>query len=246
MDKRDNICLTKDKSCVDSVTLNCPFKCNEVPDSNWTVDTLFAHIFSRHRSEVKNNFFVSINTFIDKLSSELSSKNCAFKCEKSRNSYADLRALRIHYYRCHADDPVICSKCGESFLNSLTYSDHKMLCHLDKKTCDLCNNGKIYKNIRVHMKAVHGEKKFECKVEGCKIKFLTPGDRERHVKVVHKKEKPFVCDKCGLRMAQFFNLKEHRIKVHGKGILTFKDYKEMIRSGNHTFVPKESDIPDYR
>ena len=235
----------KYKSSVESLTLKCPFKCDEGPDNNWTVDTLFAHIFSRHRSEVKNNFFVSINTFIDKLSSELSSKNCAFKCEKSRNSYADLRALRIHYYRCHADDPVICSKCGESFLNSLTYSSHKMLCHLDKKTCDLCNNGKIYKNIRVHMKERHGGRKFECKVEGCKIKFKTPADLRRHTIVVHKKEKPFVCDKCGIRMAQMANLKDHRMKVHGEKYLTFKEYKEIIRSGKHNFVPKESDIPRY-
>ena len=245
-DKEDKVCPTEDKSSADSLTLKCPFKCDEVPDNNWTVDTLFAHIFSRHRSEVKNNFFVSINTYIDKLSSELSSKNCAFKCEKSRNSYADVRALRVHYFRCHADDPVICSKCGESFLNSLTYSNHKRLCHLDKKTCDLCDNGKIYKNILVHVRNVHGEKKFECKVEGCKVKFITPGDLRRHVKVVHKKEKPFVCEKCGIRMAQFFNLREHRTKVHGEGILTFKEYKEMIRSGNHNFVPKESDIPKYR
>ena len=34
-DKEDKIrCPTKDKSSVDSMTLKCPFKCNEVPDNN--------------------------------------------------------------------------------------------------------------------------------------------------------------------------------------------------------------------
>ena len=95
------------------------------------------------------------------------------------------------------------------------------------------------------MKAVHEEKKFECEVDGCKLRFITTADRKKHIKVVHKKEKPFVCDKCGIRMAQLFNLKDHRIKVHREGKLTFKEYKEMIRSGNHNFVPKESEIPIY-
>ena len=244
---KDVLATFKDNSSSDPLTLECPFKCDEVPDSDWTVETLFAHIFSKHWSDVKNNFFVSIDTFIDKLSSELSSKKCAFKCEKSKKVYQDLLALKTHYYRCHADEPVICSNCGDSFKNSMTYYSHTRACHVEKKTCDICNNGKTYKAtaIRVHMKAAHEEKKFECEVEGCKIRFITTADRKRHTKVVHKKEKPFVCDKCGIRMAQLFNLKDHRIKVHREGKLTFKEYKEMIRSGNHEYVPKGSEIPKY-
>ena len=245
---------SKDNSSSDShslvTPLECPFNCDEVPDSDWTVDTLFAHIFSKHWSDIKNNFFVSIDTFIDKLSSELSSTRCALKCEKSK-VYQDIkskdktRGLKTHYYRCHSEDPVICSNCGDTFKNSMTYSSHTRSCHVEGKTCDICNNGKKYKTIRVHMKAVHEEKKFECEVDGCKLRFITTADRKKHIKVVHKKEKPFVCDKCGIRMAQLFNLKDHRIKVHREGKLTFKEYKEMIRSGNHNFVPKESEIPIY-
>ena len=78
------------KSSDDILTIECPFKCPEVPDSKWTVETLFAHIFSKHISDVKNNFYVSIDTFIDRLSSRLSSTNCAFKCEKSRHVYDDI------------------------------------------------------------------------------------------------------------------------------------------------------------
>ena len=42
-DKEDKVCPTEDKSYADSLKLKCPFKCDEVPDNNWTVDTLFAH-----------------------------------------------------------------------------------------------------------------------------------------------------------------------------------------------------------
>ena len=250
-DKEENDLDTPIDKSTDFLTLECPFNCDEVPESDWTVDTLFAHIFSKHWSDVKNNYFVSIDTFIDRLSSELSSTKCALKCEKSK-VYIDLkskdktRGLKTHYYRCHSEDPVICSICGDRFKNSKTYYCHTRSCHVEKKTCDLCNNGKIYKNIYVHMYNKHKEKKLKCEVEGCDLKFLGISMLKRHTIVVHKKEKPFVCDKCGIRMAQWFNLKEHRIKVHGEGILTFKEYKEMIRSGNHNFVPKESDIPKYR
>ena len=76
---KDVLATFKDNSSSDSLTLECPFNCDEVPGSDWTVDTLFAHIFSKHWSDVKNNFFVSIDTFIDRLGSELSSFKCALK-----------------------------------------------------------------------------------------------------------------------------------------------------------------------
>ena len=81
--EKDVLDTFKDNSSSDSLTLECPFNCDEVPDSDWTVDTLFAHIFSKHWSDVKNNFFVSIDTFIERLGSQLSSQKCAFKCKQA-------------------------------------------------------------------------------------------------------------------------------------------------------------------
>ena len=241
----DELESSEGKSSADTLTLDCPFKCDEIPHSEWNVDTLFAHIYSNHWNDVKNNFFVSIDNFIDRLSSKLSSTKCALKCDKSRRVYQDLVALKTHYKRCHAEDPVICSNCGENFKNPMTYKGHARNCHSDETKCDLCNNGKIYKNVYAHKVQFHREKRIDCEVQGCKIKFMTNGEQKRHNKIVHKKEKPFLCDKCGIRMAQIANLRDHRVKVHGEGNLTWKDYKDMIRSGQHNFVPKGSEIPAY-
>ena len=95
------------------------------------------------------------------------------------------------------------------------------------------------------MRNAHEEKKIKCPVDGCSIKFSQTYDLKVHIRVVHKKEKPLVCDKCGTKMAQFQNLKDHRIKVHREGKITYKEYKEMIRSGQHQFLPKESEFPVY-
>ena len=95
------------------------------------------------------------------------------------------------------------------------------------------------------MKHFHGEKNIKCVVDGCSRKFYENTDLKKHIRIVHKKEKPFVCDKCGTKMAQFVNLKDHRIKVHRQDKITYKDYKEMIRSGQHQFLPKESEFPVY-
>ena len=241
---KDVLDSSKSISSADTLTMECPFKCDEIPDKEWNEDTLFAHIFSKHWNDVRNNFFVSIDNFIDRLSSKLSSTKCALNCEKSRRVYQDLVALKTHYRRCHAEeDPVICPNCGACYRNSMSYYDHTRSCH--GAECDLCNNGKKYKDIRAHMNQKHKEKTIGCDIQGCKLKFVSIGEQKVHVRVVHKKEKPFVCDKCGIRMAQIFNLKEHRIKVHREGNLTWKDYKEMIRSGQHDFVPKGSEIPTY-
>ena len=230
----------------DDLILECPFKCEDVPDSKWTPDLLFAHVFSKHDDDVKNNFYVSIDTFIDRLSSRLSSTNCAFKCEKSRHVYDDITALKNHYHRCHVEDPVICPHCGESLMNSLIYVAHiNRSCNVRvRRKCNLCD-GKTIKNLTYHMKTVHGERKVVCDVDGCSLKFVGQFDLIKHTRAVHKKEKPFVCDKCGTKMAQFANLKDHRIKVHREGNITFKEFKEMIRAGQHQFFSKETEIPSY-
>ena len=242
-ENKDDLENSENISSDGSLILACPFKCDEVPEGSWTVDTLFAHIFSKHRCDVKNNFFVSIDTFIDKLGSELSSFKCALKCERSVKNYSDLRALKTHYHRCHEEDPVICSNCGESFQNSIAHSAHNQKCHVDKKECDLCP-GKTFKNLYQHVYWFHNkERKLECEAEGCSLKFRDIFDLRTHTRVVHNKEKPFVCDKCGIKMAQMHNLKVHRIKVHREKNLTFKEYKEMVRSGQHSFLPSNSEIP---
>ena len=236
--------VSGNKNLDDDMILECPFKCEDIPETKWTFDLLFAHIFTKHDIEVKNNFFVSIDTFIERLTSQLSSvKICAFNCKKGY-VYSDLTALKMHYYRCHREETVICTNCGDSFRNSMTYKSHTRDCHVLKKECDLCG-GMAFKYIRLHMKHYHREKKIKCQVDGCSRSFTETQDLKKHTRIVHLKEKPFPCDICGTKMAQFINLKDHRIKVHKEHNLTYKEYKEMIRSGKHQFLPKDSELPKY-
>ena len=240
---------TENKSMDDNFVLECPFKCDEVAEIDWTVDSLFAHIFCIHINDVKNNYYVSIDTFIERLSSKLSSNKCNFKCDKSKNKmiqydYSDLRALKAHYYRCHVDEPVICDNCGESLKNQSTYYAHTRFCNI-RKECNICGDGKTFKRLDVHMRNFHREKNVQCQEDGCSFTAKGLELLKKHVRIIHKKEKPFACDKCGIRMAQFPNLRDHRAKVHREKKPSFTEYKTMIRSAQHPYLPADSEIPSY-
>ena len=243
---------TESISMDENFILKCPFQCDEVPETDWSVDTLFAHIFCSHTNDVKNNYYVSIDTFIEKLSSKLSLKRCIFKCDNSKNRYSrnvtqfdypTLRSLKTHYYRCHVDEPVICDNCGESLKNQMAYYTHARYCTV-REECSICNDGKK-RILREHMRYVHREKDFPCEEDGCSLMFKRKFQLRKHVRTFHKKEKPFICDKCGTKMANFHNLMDHRIKMHGDKKKNFNDYKKMIRSGQHPFLPADSVIPIY-
>ena len=240
---------TESISMDENFILKCPFQCDEVPETDWSVDTLFAHIFCSHTNDVKNNYYVSIDTFIERLTSKLSSNKCNFKCDKSKNKmiqydYSDLRALKAHYYRCHVDEPVICDNCGESLKNQSTYYMHSRHCNI-RKECNICGDGKTFKSLKGHMRNFHGEKIIQCQEDGCSFTARAFEQLRKHVRTIHKKEKPFVCDKCGIRMAQFHNLQDHRAKVHREKKPSFTEYKTMIRSGQHPYLPADSEIPSY-
>ena len=61
-------------------------------------------------------------------------------------------------------------------------------------------------------------------------------DIERHIESVHVITPPYVCDLCGTRMAQFFNLSDHRLKVHGEKFISFQAYKDLVAKGDHKFT----------
>mgnify|MGYP007048740954 CR=1 FL=1 len=46
-------------------------------------------------------------------------------------------------------------------------------------------------------------------------------------------------------MSKFANLSDHRLKMHGKKFSSFKEYKQMIKSGKHPFLSPDSVIPLY-
>ena len=114
---------------VGNTILKCPFPCQDV-DTSWSPDDLYAHLYLKHPKEVESNYFVTIDTFIDKLEKEISRK-CIYNCSAS-SSYKVYR-LKEHYQRAHLEDPMDCQKCGKTFKNKFNLRHHMV--NIEKSRC---------------------------------------------------------------------------------------------------------------
>ena len=233
----------EDEKLDENILLECPFKCESNSEHEWTVDNLYAHIFSRHFKQVKENFFVSIDTYIKKLKSKISNK-CAFNCDESKkkNEYFN---LKNHYFRCHVEEPRICGLCGETFRNLVSLKAHEAKERMEWKECGICGDGKKHKSLSDHRRYFHNPKDFKCQEGNCSKTFKRRLQLRKHTRTVHKNEKDFVCDKCGTKMSRFGKLSEHRLKVHREKF-SYHEYKQIIRSGKHPFLSPDSSIPTYQ
>ena len=240
----DSIDKTVEEEKVDeNVVLECPYKCEANSEQEWTVDNLYAHIFSSHFKQVKENFFVSIDTFIKKLKSKISNK-CAYNCDESKkkNEYFD---LKTHYFRCHVEEPRICGFCGETFRNLMTLKAHESVERGKWRECSICQDGRKHKCLSSHLNYFHKPRDFKCQEENCSKTFKHNYELKKHIKAVHMKEKSYVCDKCGTKMSRFGNLSEHRLKVHREKF-SFQEYKQIIMTGKHPSLSADSCLPTYQ
>ena len=218
--------------------LSCPFHCSD-SDKEWTVDSLFAHLHIIHYNEVETNISVSIETFLDKLKRKISNI-CALGCGNHTR-----KMLHSHYKTKHVENPIVCDHCGQTYQNKYKLKDHSRVCDKTKPVvCETCS--KVCRNpyaLKRHIHSVHEERKFPCTNQNCTQIFPNEQERKQHLQIVHEKLKPFKCDICGVSMAQFTNLKDHRGKVHHmEKYKSIHQYREIISSGNHPFIEKDSPI----
>ena len=111
-------------------------------------------------------------------------------------------------------------------------------------SCEIC--GDMFKrksSLNRHINGVHDPVAVHC--PQCKKVFNWDKNSshrllEKHIRVVHEGSKPFVCELCGIKMAMYNNLDDHRIKVHGEKKLPIDAYRNMIKTGKYEFL---KDIP---
>ena len=103
----------------------------------------------------------------------------------------------------------------------------------------------LHFKMKAHKRNVHSGKEVLCTYQNCTMAFQTNMDRKKHIKVVHEKLKPFRCDVCGVGMADFSNLKDHRSKVHKiEKYSSIHHYREIISSGKHPFIEINSPLAE--
>ncbi|CAG0885423.1 unnamed protein product [Cyprideis torosa] len=158
-------------------------------------------------------------------------KICGFvaKCE---------RLLAIHKSTEHPKTPSQCDLCGKIVTN---VSRHKMnvhFCEVKRKPCEIC--GLMVVNLGRHMTTHQPKRNVKC--PDCKMEYSSEIYLKRHVEVIHKQAKryvcphcnytcyfrsrmqthmnchnnyrPFVCDQCGKGFVTSTKLKLHCLTVH--------------------------------
>ncbi|CRK94416.1 CLUMA_CG007923, isoform A [Clunio marinus] len=91
-----------------------------------------------------------------------------------------------------------CDICDYESYTKTEMEYHKLNKHSMNRDhmCDKCGkNFATNRMLYVHVKNVHGERRFQC--EKCKKDFLNKSRLQRHVERVHIRLKRFVCDACG-------------------------------------------------
>merc|ERR1712126_87351 len=238
--------------------LKCPFNCEKASD-NWTEDTIFAHIYTDHHKDVVSNYQLSTERFIKNLYQKISLKcsfnsDCNFSINKERrkgytNYMQSINELKKHYYYVHVEDPKICDNCGKEFKNELNLKGHlRKSCNINFKDEQCQDCGKILKgshNLNRHIRNFHLKKNQKICTKCDKVLYCSQALKQ-HISNIHEKLKSWVCDVCGTKMAQFCNLNDHRLKVHGAKFPSRMNYRSIISSGKHPFIKSTEEAHTYR
>nr|XP_007148921.1 hypothetical protein PHAVU_005G025300g [Phaseolus vulgaris]ESW20915.1 hypothetical protein PHAVU_005G025300g [Phaseolus vulgaris] len=125
---------------------------------------------------------------------------------------------------------VVCLEpgCMKHFTNVQCLQAHVKSTH-QYMTCETCGTKQLKKNIKRHLRThepISSPETFRCDFKGCSCTFSRKSNLDKHKKVVHFKEKPFVCGyaDCGMRFA-YKHVRDNHEKTT-KHVFTLGDFEK--------------------
>ncbi|WVZ01512.1 hypothetical protein V8G54_027581 [Vigna mungo] len=124
---------------------------------------------------------------------------------------------------------VVCLEpgCMKHFTNVQCLQAHVKSSH-QYMTCETCGSKQLKKNIKRHLgvhEPLNSPEIFRCEFKGCSCTFSRKSNLDKHKRVVHIKEKPFVCGfaDCGMRFA-YKHVRDNHEKT-AKHVFTLGDFE---------------------
>lgn len=136
-----------------------------------------------------------------------------FNCNSCDRTFSFKSALARHRKVVHENKKnFVCSQCGKKFGTNFDLQQHFTGHHSEvsklERTCKFCNKTFMKeRNLRMHIEAIHGEKKFICEI--CSKIFSYKSAMDRHLKVVHYKHKSHKCSVCAKIFGNRYDLTNH-------------------------------------
>lgn len=144
-----------------------------------------------------------------------------FQCDICQKVLCNYYSLKGHMLSKHSNRRKFeCSICNKMFVTEKCLEKHRNGMHKNglKKMhmCSVC--GKLFpdrSNMRAHERSHDGIKVLTCEV--CNKKFANNFSLKKHIKAIHNKERPFICniDGCKWTFAQQSPFARHQARRHG-------------------------------
>lgn len=132
-----------------------------------------------------------------------------------------------------------CDQCDKVFADCYQLSMHKRDIHgpYVPSTCMEC--GKVFRNrtrLNAH-KLLHGTEKLQC--DHCKKTFKSKKYINEHMRIVHKKGVPHMCEKCGLEFLSRPLGRKHSLTCCGKFVSRRRTKRTRLTKNKCLLCPRE-------
>ena len=160
--------------------------------------------------------FASISKFKDHLVRQGSVESSSFSCSVCYRVYSSERLLREHVRR-HINT-LKCPHCDLTCNGPSRLQHHIRFRHNTDTPhcCPVCQKGfKTTHCLNEHVVS-HGQKRFECSINGCKYAGKTPKAWQSHMKKYHiPEQKQYSCHICCQCFVNGLQLSTHLKQIHG-------------------------------